>query len=96
MKVYVRHGQDEMMFPSFKDFQSMYRLKFIAPDDLCRREFSDRWIPVKDLPELRSVHLYDRDGGKPWIRAAIWALAGLMALLVLVRLMMLWGQVGPP
>lgn len=88
MKVYVRHGGGELMFPSFKDFQSMYRLKFIAPDDLVRRETSDRWVPAKDLPELRALHLYDRPAAGRWVGTAFWLMLGLVALAV--ALQMVW------
>lgn len=86
MKVYVRSGSDELVFPSFRDFQNMYRLKFIAPDDLVRREYSDRWIPARDLPELRAMHLYDRHGRDRHIATGMWLLVGLLALGVLAQL----------
>jgi len=63
MKFYVQHGGKELVFPSFRDFQSMYRLKFVGPDDLVRRENSERWVRAGDLPELRTIHLYERQGG---------------------------------
>ena len=55
MKVYVQHEGGELMFPSFRDFQTMYRLKFVSPDDMVRRESSQRWTRAADLPEIRAL-----------------------------------------
>lgn len=88
MKIFVRHGDGELMFPSFRDFQTMYRLKFVGPDDLVRRENSDRWIPARNLPELRAIHLYDRDGTRPWIKAALWLMLAAFAVAVLLQLVL--------
>ena len=84
MKFYVRHEGQELMFPSFKDFQSMYRMKFIGEDDLVRRESSERWVRVGDLPELRSIHLYDRNQRS--FTQIMWLMVGAAAVLVLLQL----------
>ena len=73
----------ELVFPSFRDLQSMYRLKFLGPDDLVRRENSERWIRVGDLPELRSVHLYAAQQG-PWtLQLLMLVMLGAVALFVM-------------
>ena len=84
MKVYVRHGEGELMFPSFKEFQTMYRVKFVAPDDLVRRENSDRWVRAGDMPELRGVR--DHQRMERHVSAAVWLAVGFFALMVIVRL----------
>jgi hypothetical protein len=84
MKVYVRHGDGELMFPSFKEFQAMYRLKFIAPDDLVRRETSERWLRAGDLPELRGVVEAGRMGRQ--FTLLMWLLVGFFALVILFQL----------
>jgi hypothetical protein len=94
MKVYVRHDDGELMFPSFKDFQNMYRLKFVAPDDLVRRENSDRWVKARDLPELRAMHLYDRSGQQRAISTAMWLMLGVFAIVILVQLILV-GRMHP-
>ncbi len=86
MKIYVRHGDGELMCPSFRDFQNLYRLKFVAPDDLVRRENSTRWMRAGDLPELRSMHLYDRSGRLRTLTYLLWAMVGVFALAVVVQL----------
>ena len=90
MRVYVRHGERELMFPSFKEFQAMYRLKFIAPDDLVRRETSERWLRAGDLPELRGVVEAGRIGRQ--FTLAMWLMVGLFALVIIIRLFMLAPQ----
>lgn len=90
MRVYVRHGDGELMFPSFKEFQAMYRLKFIAPDDLVRRETSERWSRAGDLPELRGVAEAGRIGRQ--FTFAVWLMVGLFALVIIFRLFMLAPQ----
>lgn len=84
MKIYVRHGDGELMFPSFREFLSMYNAKFIAPDDLVRREFSDRWIRAGDMPELRAMHLYQRQDNRRFMRLVmilfLLVIAGIFAL----------------
>jgi hypothetical protein len=89
MKVFVRHEGRELVFPSFQDFQSMYRLKFVSPDDLVRRETSGRWLRAGDLPELRSLHLYDRGGRRRAVTQAFWLMLGLFALGVMAQLFLL-------
>lgn len=86
MKIYVRHGDGELMFPSFREFLSMYKAKFIAPDDLVRREFSDRWIRAGDMPELRSMHLYRRQDLRKFNRLVLLLFLALVALIFVVRL----------
>lgn len=86
MKIYVRHDDGELMFPSFRDFQNMYRLKFVAPDDLVRRENSDRWVKARDLPELRSMHLYDRSGPARAFTIVMWLMLGVFAVAVTLQL----------
>lgn len=86
MKIYVRHEEGELVFPSFMDFQNMYRLRFVSPDDMVRRETSDRWIRAGDLPELRAMHLYGRSGRVRHITTAMWLLVGLLGLGVMVQL----------
>jgi hypothetical protein len=88
MKVYVRHADGELMFPSFKDFQNMYRLKFVAPDDLVRRENSNRWVKASDLPELRAMHLYDRSGRERAVSVAMWLMLGAFAIVILIQLIL--------
>lgn len=85
MKIYVRHGDGELMFPSFRDFQSMYRMNFVGPDDLVRRETSSRWVRAGDLPELRSSHLYERRNSRR-ISGVFWLMLAACALVVLVQL----------
>lgn len=81
MKIYVRSEGGELEFPSFKDFQNMYRLNFISPDDMVRRETSDRWMRAGDLPELRSMMLYDRPSKRARrITTAVWLIVGLIAV----------------
>ena len=89
MKVFVRHDGRELVFPSFQDFQAMYRMRFVAPDDLVRRETSERWLRAGDLPELRSLHLYDRGGRRRAVTAAFWLMLGLFAVAVLAQLFFL-------
>lgn len=88
MKIYVRHGADELMFPSFRDFVSMYQLKFVSPDDLVRRENSERWVRAGDLPELRGMHLYETERRRVarLVQLAVWLLLGAFAVAVLVQL----------
>lgn len=86
MKIYVRHADGELVFPSFRDFQNMYRLRFVSPDDLVRRETSQRWMRAGDLPELRTLHLYDRSPRARKIQAALWLMVGLLAVGVMVQL----------
>ena len=85
MKFYVRHDGRELMFPSFKDFQSMYRLKFVGPDDLVRRESSERWVRVGDMPELRLTHSQTYGLGLRFTQF-MWLIVGVFALLILVQL----------
>ena len=85
MKIHVRHGDGELVFPSFRDFQNMYRLKFVSPDDLVRRETSDRWIRARDLPELRALHLYDRSAPARHLVTGLWLLLGLISLGVMAQ-----------
>jgi hypothetical protein len=83
MKVYVRHGDRELMFPSFKDFQTMYRLKFIAPDDLVRRETSDRWIAAGDLPELRNLSRAERE--TRYVSTTLYLMVAVLAFALMIR-----------
>jgi hypothetical protein len=85
MKFYVQHAGGELMFPSFKDFQSMYRMQFISPSDLVRRENSDRWIKAGDMPELRLIHSERHGAGRKFTQA-MWLMVGLSALLILFQL----------
>lgn len=85
MKIYVQHAGGELVFPSFMDFQQMYRLKFVSPDDLVRRETSDRWIRAGDLPELRAMHLYEPSAKARHVTTAMWLLIGLMAVAVMLQ-----------
>ena len=89
MKLFVRHAGHELMVPSFRDFQAMYRNRIIGDDDEVRREGSERWMRAGDLPELRAIHLYDR-GTHRWARQAMWLLVGLVALAVLGQLVWVW------
>jgi hypothetical protein len=84
MKVYVRHGEGELMFPSFKEFMSMYRLKFVAPDDLVRRENSDRWVRAGDMPELRGIR--DNQRMERHVSAAVWLAVGFFAFALIIKL----------
>lgn len=84
MKVFVRHGDDELMIPSFKEFLTLYRIKFVTPDDFIRRENSDRWVRVGDMPELRGVK--DSQRMERHVSAAVWLAVGFFAFLVLYRL----------
>ncbi len=86
MKFYVRQGDRELMFPSFRDFQSLYRQGFVRPDDLVRRENGVRWARARDLPELRSVHLYDRSAPHRALATALWLMLGLFAAAVTLQL----------
>ena len=81
MKIYVRHAGGELMFPSFKDLQAMYKLKFVAPDDLVRRENSERWIRAADLPELRFAQQNDK-AGRQFTMAMYLMVLGLAAALL--------------
>lgn len=85
MKIYVQSADGELVFPSFMDFQQMYRLKFVSPDDLVRRETSNRWIRAGDLPELRAMHLYEPSMKARHVTTAMWLLVGLMALAVMLQ-----------
>jgi hypothetical protein len=87
MKFYVKHADGELMFPSFKDFQSMYRLKFIAPTDMVRRENSERWMKAADLPELRLTHSQTHGQGRRFTQA-IWLLLGVAVLVVMFQMFM--------
>ncbi len=89
MKMYVRYEGREWVFPSFQDFLVMYRMKFIGPDDLVRRETGERWLRAGDLPELRSVHLYDRNGRRRAVTLAFWLMLGVFALAVMAQLFFL-------
>ena len=84
MKVYVRHEGNELMFPSFKELQVMYRLKFIAPEDLVRKEFSDRWTPAGDLPELRRAQASEKMGRA--FALMMWLMLATLAVGVLGQL----------
>jgi hypothetical protein len=86
MKVYVRHGEGELMFPSFRDFADMYRLKFVAPDDLVRRETSSRWVRAADLPELRVLELGRRGRSRDLRRMLVVVALLSIAAAVVVRL----------
>lgn len=93
MKIYVRHGdgqsEAELMFPSFRDFQAMYRLKFVGPEDLVRRENSSRWVRARDLPELRALQIYERSKVASAFR---WLLALMLlgaALVIFLQLFLL-------
>ena len=92
MKFYVRHGDGELMFPSFKDFEAMYRLKLVSPDDTVRRENSDRWSRVGDLPELRLTHSRTYGAGRRFTQA-IWLMVGLATLLMLFQLFFRLGPI---
>lgn len=92
MKIYVRHGDGELMFPSFRDFQAMYRLKFVAPDDLVRRETSDRWVRAADLPELRAMRLYERDDTRRFGRLVAVLFLLLLACVLVMRILSLSGS----
>jgi hypothetical protein len=89
MKFHVRHGDGELVVPSFKELQSLYRIGFITADDQLRRENSDRWMRLGDLPELRAMHLYDQSGPRKAFVVALWLMLGLFALSVLVQLFVL-------
>jgi hypothetical protein len=87
MKVYVRHGGGELMFPSFKDFQTMYRLKFVAPDDLVRRETSERWVRAGDLPELRNLR--NAEATSRAVTTTVWLTVAGLAFALLIRLFLM-------
>jgi hypothetical protein len=95
MKFYVRHADNELMFPSFKDFQTMYRLKFVGPDDMVRRENSDRWTRVGDLPELRLTHSQTYGAGLRFTQGT-WLLVGVFALFILFQLFFRLKPMLPP
>lgn len=84
MKFYVRHGEKELTFPTMQELQTMYRLKFIAPEDLVRRETSDRWVPAGDLPELRFAPKPPK--AERHIPAALWLTVAAFAFALLVKL----------
>ena len=87
MKFYVKHSDGEFMFPSFKDFQSMYRMKFIAPTDMVRRENSDRWMRASDLPELRLTHSETHGHGRKFTQI-VWLMLGVMTIALMFQLFM--------
>ena len=87
MKFYVKHGDGELMFPSFKDFQSMYRLKFIAPTDMVRRENSERWMRAAELPELRLTHSETHGAGRRFTQL-IWLALAFAVVIVLFQMFM--------
>jgi hypothetical protein len=89
MRFHVRSGDRELVFPSFRDFQAMYRQGFVAPDDLVRRENGTRWAKARDLPELRSVHLYERGGTHRALTTALWLMLGLFAAAVVLQLFLM-------
>jgi hypothetical protein len=89
MKMFVRHAGGELVVPSFQEFQALYRMQFISPDDLVRRETGERWLRAGDLPELRSLHLYDRGGRRRAVTLALWLMLGAFALAVMAQLFLL-------
>lgn len=89
MKIYVRHDDNELMFPSFREFVSMYRIRFISPDDLVRREFSDRWIRAGDMPELRAMHVYHQQDNRKFRRLLVILFLFFVALIFAYRMITL-------
>lgn len=86
MKFYVRHDGGELMFPSFKDFESMYRMKLVGPDDTVRRENSERWVRVGDLPELRLAAGAARElKTRRFVVQLTWAVVGVLSLIMLLQ-----------
>lgn len=86
MKIHVRHGDRELVFPSFRDFQNLYRHGFILPDDPVRRETSNRWIRACELPELRAIHLYDRSAPRRAFATVMWVMLAVFAVGVTLQL----------
>ena len=86
MRFHVRHDGNELTLPSFADLANLYRVQFLTDDDLVRRESSDRWIRVGDLPELRALHLYDNSGARRAFSVVLWLLLGAFAIAVTVQL----------
>lgn len=74
------------MFPSFREFLSMYNMKFISADDLVRREFSDRWVRAGDMPELRAMHIYKKQDIRKFNRLTLLLFLALVALVFVVRI----------
>ena len=86
MRFHVRHAEQELTLPSFADLASLYRVQFISDDDMVRREGSERWMRVGDLPELRALHLYDRSSTRRAFNVVLWLLLGAFAVAVTVQL----------
>jgi len=86
MRFDVRSKDRVLTLPSFMDLQSLYRVGFLTDDDQVRRENSDRWLRLGDLPELRSMHLYDRSTQRRAFGSLVWLTLGLFAIAVTVQL----------
>ncbi len=85
MKIHVKHGDNELTFASWAEFQAMWKHKMIAPDDLVRRgDASARWTRAADLPELRNMASANKEDDRRlfFITLALMALALIGALLV--------------
>lgn len=91
MKITVRHEGHELVFPSFRDFAAMYQMKFVGPEDLVRREGSERWIKAGDMPELRAIYLYETERRRTarLFTGAVWLMLAFFACAILVQLFFL-------
>jgi hypothetical protein len=72
----------ELTVPSLGDLASLYRQGFLGPDDLVRRETSQRWTRAGDLPGLGEARGRRRD--LRWILPVLFAAVALVAAVALL------------
>lgn len=91
MKITVRHEGRDLEFPSFRDFAAMYQAHFVGPDDLVRREGSERWVKAGEMPELRALYLYETNRRRTGrlFTFGLYLMLGLFALAILLQLFIL-------
>jgi hypothetical protein len=71
-----------MTVPSLGDLAALYRQGFLGPDDLVRRESSERWMRAGDLPGLAASRTRRRD--LRWILPILLAAVALVAAVALL------------
>jgi hypothetical protein len=61
MKFYIRTGRDEdLEVPSGAQLVVLLRQRFLSPDDEVRKEGSERWRKLRDIPEYARMFRAER------------------------------------
>lgn len=84
-KIHVKTPEGELTFQTWAEFQTMWKHKFIGPDDLVRRgDTSAKWTRAGDLPELRGMAVRDnKDDRRLFLITLAFLVFGLAIVLAL-------------